>query len=544
MAHIHPDGWRELANIGAAQREIETLEQFAEGLSDAYTVYHGVHWTRVQHGGAAFGEIDFVLVNPAGDLLLIEQKSGLLQETPEGLVKRYAKQEKLVPAQLARNRDGLLSRLTQAVGKDKAHIDTLLYCPDYTVKSPGTAGIDPSRIIDAGRRQHLVALVRTLLPEADASPEVAEAIHRFLRQELSLTPNVNAMVGEARVLYTRLSGGLAHWARQFRISPQRLRVIGTAGSGKTQLALRVLEDAVAAGQRPLYVCYNRPLADHIARIAPSGATVATYHQLADRLMRARGREPDFAAPGAFARLEQFLAEYSPAETDRHDVLVVDEGQDFRADWPQPLLRMLRPDGDAWWLEDPMQNLYDRPPIDLPGWAILNATINHRSPRDIVRTLNHWLGTASPIEAGSPFDESDIEVLTYNTAAELMERTKTAITRGLGAGFKKPQIALVTFRGREHSLFTPLDHLGPHALKAPTGQYDLFGNPVYSEGDLFIDSVYRFKGQSAPCIILTEIDFKTLDERTLRKLFVGMTRATLKLILVVSGKAARALMERL
>ncbi|MBS0551413.1 MAG: ATP-binding domain-containing protein, partial [Proteobacteria bacterium] len=105
---------------------------------------------------------------------------------------------------------------------------------------------------------------------------------------------------------------------------------------------------------------------------------------------------------------------------------------------------------------------------------------------------------------------------------------------------RDMIALVTFRGREHSRFTPITHLGPHRLRAFSGRYDLFGEPEHSEGDLLIDSVYRFKGQSAPCVIFTEIDFDTLDEATVRKLFVGATRATMKLILVASPRAAAAL----
>jgi len=74
MAHIIPEGWQALEATGAAQREIETLAQLAATLSDAYTVYHGVHWTRVSQGHALVGEIDFAIVNPAGNLLLIEQK--------------------------------------------------------------------------------------------------------------------------------------------------------------------------------------------------------------------------------------------------------------------------------------------------------------------------------------------------------------------------------------------------------------------------------------------------------------------------------------
>jgi hypothetical protein len=42
------------------------------------------------------------------------------------------------------------------------------------------------------------------------------------------------------------------------------------------------------------------------------------------------------------------------------------------------------------------------------------------------------------------------------------------------------------------------------------------------------------------VILTEIDFDTLDARAARKLFVGATRATMKLLLVASPHAAAQL----
>ena len=47
-----------------------------------------------------------------------------------------------------------------------------------------------------------------------------------------------------------------------------------------------------------------------------------------------------------------------------------------------------------------------------------------------------------------------------------------------------------------------------------------GKPDYSEGELFIDSVHRFKGQSAPCIVFTEIDFEELDEAGAEKVVRG------------------------
>ena len=103
MARIIPDGWREVAVTGAAQREIETLAMLAERLPDEYSVYHAVHWTNLERGFAAFGEIDFVVVGPAGNLLLIEQKSGFLEESAEGLVKHYAGRTKRVAVQMSRS---------------------------------------------------------------------------------------------------------------------------------------------------------------------------------------------------------------------------------------------------------------------------------------------------------------------------------------------------------------------------------------------------------------------------------------------------------
>ena len=106
------------------------------------------------------------------------------------------------------------------------------------------------------------------------------------------------------------------------------------------------------------------------------------------------------------------------------------------------------------------------------------------------------------------------------------------------------MAIVSFRGRENSAILQLDALGTHSLKSFSGHYDLFGNPEFRSGELLTESVYRFKGQSAPAIIFTEIDFASIDEKTFRKLFVGMTRARLKLILVMSDRAASQLIDKL
>jgi hypothetical protein len=229
------------------------------------------------------------------------------------------------------------------------------------------------------------------------------------------------------------------------------------------------------------------------------------------------------------------------------VLIVDEGQDFSPAWRDILLRMLKPEGRAIWLEDPNQNLYGRDSVPLPGWVTLHSDTNYRSPRQIVSILSRIGAAQTPVEAGSPFRGADIEELTYphGDTEAMLAQTRRAVTLCLGAGYARHDIAIACFRGREHSVILHLEQLGEaHSLKSFTGEYDLFGVPQYRDGGLLAESVYRFKGQSAPAIIFTEIDFEAIDQLVLRKLFVGMTRARLKLVMVLSERAQLQLMERI
>ena len=171
---------------------------------------------------------------------------------------------------------------------------------------------------------------------------------------------------------------------------------------------------------------------------------------------------------------------------------------------------------------------------------IRSQTNYRSPQDVLARLNDLLPAGQVVASGSPLAGSQVDLASYDDAPGLVRETTRAITRCIAAGFKREMIAVVSYRGREKSLLTSCQRLGPYALRAFTGRYDLLGNPVFSEGEVLLDSVYRFKGQAAPCVIFTEIDFAAPDDLALRKLFVGMTRATMKLTLVAAQRAVQHL----
>jgi len=58
-----------LVFTGAGEPKLKTLRQLQTRLPSAYTVFHGVHWSREYRSGFKFGELDFMVVNQGGKSL-------------------------------------------------------------------------------------------------------------------------------------------------------------------------------------------------------------------------------------------------------------------------------------------------------------------------------------------------------------------------------------------------------------------------------------------------------------------------------------------
>ena len=91
MARLIPSDFDPATSAdGTHGAEARTLVRLRDGLSDRFTVYHGVHWARADHAGSVYGEIDFIIANPFGRLLAIEQKDAQIIATGTDLFARYA----------------------------------------------------------------------------------------------------------------------------------------------------------------------------------------------------------------------------------------------------------------------------------------------------------------------------------------------------------------------------------------------------------------------------------------------------------------------
>ena len=131
-----------------------------------------------------------------------------------------------------------------------------------------------------------------------------------------------------------------------------------------------------------------------------------------------------------------------------------------------------------------------------------------------------------------------------SADDLLRQTGQALNDLLERGFAINDIALLSAQGRKHSQLLNRNLIACHPTRHYTGTFNANGDPGWTDGELLVESVYRFKGQSAPAVILTEVDMEQLTPLDRARLFVGMTRAQMAVSLVLTHRAASVLAQAL
>jgi len=522
--------------------ELDLLRTLELGLSNAYVLFHSVDWSRGTDEHEQHGEIDIVVVNQAGDVLLMEVKSGHVDFVAGGMFKSYGLETKNVTAQVSLQYGGLRKRLDDASLNVRLH--HLLVIPNVKVINE-TVKWPRERIIDSTEMAQITSRVTQLLDSGLPNPEQQQRILAFFANRFQVETDVTALSCQLQNHVTRLSAGLATWVPRMTVPSGVLRVVGTAGSGKTQLALRLLRDADAGGLRATYLCFNRALADHMSKVAPVRTRVETFHEFALHVVKQSGQAVDFSQADAFdVMAAQCMTALETREPDL-DLLVLDELQDMQPEWVEALLSRLKTGGRAVLLEDPEQQLYkDRVAFDIPDAVTVTSHENYRTPRTLVKLINLLRLTETQVQALSPFEGEMQEPLVYATPAEIERCTAQAVERCLQRGFALADIAVVSMCGRKHSVLQGQDKLGKWTIRRFTGQFDAGSNPVWTQGQLLVESVRRFKGQAAPAVVLTECDMAQLDPANRRLLFVGLTRARVHLEWVVSNETAKMLAAEL
>lgn len=516
----------------ASERRVFSL--LKHGLSSEYVVLHNISWlVRASASRPTDGQADFLVTHPELGLLVLEVKGGGVRfhaETgqwftaPSGKPERTLKESPLDQAK--RNMYALRDLLRAAPNwrKEWEVLGRSVCFPDGVFRQRLPVDDEQSVLITSdhcGDPGSLARRVEEVMrwwgsPRASFAKAAQQFVVDLLAQDIEVRQPLGAIVDETDAQIISLSG------QQYRVLDllsrhRRVQVAGPAGSGKTLLALEKAKRLARQGAKVLITCFNRPLADFLSSTLQSDDSITTeqrpllrvanFHSLSFELCRQAGiRKWTQSEAG------ELLLNAVDLVGPRFDAIVVDEGQDFEADWWMPLSMLLTDpdDGILYVFHDSNQKIYRRSQELPEGLIPIPLNESWRNTEEIFNSVNRFysgdevrcMGPRGPEVQMEDVDEySDIRQLLSKVLHRLVQQEEL-----------KPEdiVVLTTDAGLREE------------LEGQVGAFVLTQAPAGSR-DVRLESVHRFKGLDAPAVLLVDAGTASREEQD-KLFYVGCSRA--------------------
>jgi thymidine kinase len=510
--------------------EADVFAQFAT-LEDKWTVIYSLTWHGERNRRTGDGEADFILLHPNYGFFVAEVKGGEKVFLRDGrwFSKPHGKTETVE----------IRDPFEQALASSKS-IDSWLSKNGPSVELPSFGHfvvfpgfMQSSDISPAGRRE-------IIMDKADLATPLAslQRISNHWNRKMTLSPrDVDAVVNalrpniefelDRRIELEHAQLGIKELTQQqltvlAAIRRQnRLLVHGTAGTGKTVLAVESAKHQAQSGKRTLLLCFNRPLGENLQKllVGTPNLTVGSFHSFAKQ-------QVDFSSLSYddFDDIPYLLSEAASLNKTTFDAFIIDEAQDFKADWWDALQYLASDLKNAVFhvFQDVNQDIYEGESTEfLEQFAPVDLTINCRNTLPIA-TLVHSLGHVSTVPRSTDGPLPIFQVVGSRSGVErrLVETiekwTKTA-------GLLPPDITVLTDTGE----------LADRWYGNPVGSF-AFGDGT--KGTIKVDTIQRFKGlesEALLCIFDPEIEYEAADRSVERLGYVGFSRAKTLLTVLAS-----------
>ncbi len=506
----------------APMSEQQVFEAFREGLPEDWVVLHSRRFLLPAVNGRRpqEGEIDFLVLDPARGLLAIEVKGGEVQcqggewtSTENGRIHaledpgsqaasgiraldRWLQQQ--APLRKARPAPSRRIAFGHGVVLPRTHVSG-----DLGPALPRQLILD-SRDLTRPKEALDGIFAFHELTGPPLSRAAVELFVNLLLPSLGLVRALSVQVEHERAALVRLTEEQLRVLASLERNP-RIAIAGGAGTGKTVLAAEKARRLAASGQRALLLCFNRPLADHLKQHA-EGYDVNTFHGLCDELAQQAGLA--FPVPQSDDETQrQFWEHQAPnilyealtvLPDRRWDALIIDEGQDFRANWWESLRFALEdPENSTLYVfHDPHQNVYHGElPKDLRTLDF-DLVVNCRNTARIATWCSQQIGQTPELPRGAP-EGIDVEVIPCATNKAMADAIQRTLHRLLvEERIPSRNVVILSTRRRGNSCLAGRKKLGTATL-VDLGEWK-------KNGDVVVSTFQRFKGLEADFVILCDV----------------------------------------
>lgn len=518
MARMIPSNARDFHGSLGEERVFCALRT----LPDEVTVIHSFRWLHpgrpVSTRLVAQGEGDFVLFDPSRGIMVIEVKGGEIWCANGEWRQRNRRTGDvwpIDPEQQARNtvhriREEFTTRLPSAASLLCCHA---VWFPDGTVDRnclpmycPAEIVLDAEDIANPARAiQRAFAYWHKVLPgRLGVSGKDANSVLHALAPTFSVARSVRQTLDEREeqfVQLTREQSRIVHYLDEQR----HAAIHGAAGTGKTMVAIEKARRLAAPAEPVLFLCYNGALKAHLEQQhAHANVHYATFHSLARQVIGSAGTLDQ--AERAF--LEHLVEDGRLPYTH----LIVDEGQDFEAEWLDYLSHRFR-DGVFYVFYDRNQLVQGADTSwldDIP--CRLTLTRNCRNTDPIARSAYRAAGLSTAPTLGVSGPRPVLHVVADEATA--ISRATTLSDKARIQKVQADDIAVLTLDTLpEDSAWRAMRVAGKAVVDTP------------APGATTLTTVRRFKGLEARLVIVADVDFsKAKDADWRRRLYVGCSRA--------------------
>lgn len=509
--------------------ERDVARALVDQLPAPVTVYHSYPWLRADrndYSGKSTlhqGEADFLLLSPELGLLVLEVKGGEIHydSNDRGWYRRLAGGRRRGIKDPFEQANRNMYRVIDGISNDVYRGDRPGFSFGYAVVFPDCdytgdppPGAHPSIILDARDLPRIGDRVRKAFkqwsridpPKTIAGEELAR-VKRAILPRFNLYPVLGRTIEAQEEQLIRLTEeqiGLL----KFLGAHQRVAIEGVAGSGKTLMAKAQAERFADKGKRTLFLCYNKTLAEWLRRALAEEhrglIEVVHFHKLCHDWCQRAGVafEPPERHRNGFWQHEaaELLWEAIDGLPDRYDAVVVDEGQDFHADW-WDAIEALDADGEQGCLYvfyDPAQNLYNDDGVSIPSLgAPYRLQTNCRNTQAIARTCGDILDRDIATPPGAPAG-----IQTEVVAAHDHRETIQTLTHWLKDWVNRDRIA-----PSQIAILSPFTQ----ARSSLDGQSRLSGIPLTDSLDewqankgVLFSTIRSFKGLEADIVVLVDV----------------------------------------
>ena len=556
MARMLPSRIAPEVTSSAERRVYEWFEN--DPATDDWIVLHSLGLSR--HEKLLYGEVDFVVLAPRYGVFCLEVKGGGVARA-DGFwefTNRYGETNRKVRGPFDQARDGMFALVKEI--KARFNYETgysaLLFgygaiFPDIAFDIDGPDyGKEQIWDRDASRRLPISSFISGL---SDYTQKNQLRVYGSNRERaLPTRRQVRCIADVLRgdfdrpmllsVAIEETERELAHLTReQFRCldmfeDNSRVLVIGSAGTGKTVLAIEQARRAFARGEKVGYFCFNSALASwtrgQLQHIMTDGSYVGTLHAF---MVSRSGQSASRVDSSYFEKeLPRTLVDGNQLQDVSYDRIIADETQDLITEEYLAVLDCVVKAGldrGKWSLfgDFARQAIYQRGMSEDQLIALLDGCSTYAKARLTINCRNtKSIGMQTMLVTGHesrfPEEAIDGEPVTYDlwhSEEEEGQKLVNLISSLLKQGVRRGDIVILTPLSPKDSI---ADRVGLPAV----------AKRASNSNDILLASIASFKGLESRVIIIA--DCTSYADFSLY--YIGITRATAKLYILESDAAKR------